>query len=331
MSTPIGTDAEQAADEWRRFGIRPLLSMSARVHVEHAPPPILEIVDERAAELDRPVPRSHDRRRRARGPALARRTREGGHAADHRRRTRLPGGAHARTARTGHVPDGRHRVADVDQRPHEPLPPRRDARGPRRSRCASSRSTSCERPCRRAASTRRARSCGSTSCSPTLTGDHEAFGEWPYFMSIFGAPGADEPWGWQIDGHHLCVNTVVFDDRIVMTPTFMGAEPRRVQPRPVRRHLAVRPGGGARPRPDPLVRPRAARPGDHPSVDPPRRHPGAPPEPVRRADAGGRVPRQPRRPLPGRRRWRHDRRPATPPPGARRHLRRLGAATATPR
>ena len=59
-----------------------------------------------------------------------------------------------------------------------------------------------------------------------LTGDHEAFGEWPYFMSIFGAPGAEEPWGWQIDGHHLCLNVVVFDGRIVMTPSFMGAEPR---------------------------------------------------------------------------------------------------------
>ena len=62
-----------------------------------------------------------------------------------------------------------------------------------------------------------------------LTGDYEAFGEWPYFVSIFGSPaaGGDEPWGWQIDGHHLCVNSVVFDDRIVTTPTFMGSEPRR--------------------------------------------------------------------------------------------------------
>jgi hypothetical protein len=61
-----------------------------------------------------------------------------------------------------------------------------------------------------------------------LTGDFDAFGEWPYFMSVFGSPESGDPWGWQIDGHHLCVNTVVFDGRIVMTPTFMGAEPRRV-------------------------------------------------------------------------------------------------------
>ena len=76
-----------------------------------------------------------------------------------------------------------------------------------------------------------------------LTGDHEAFGEWPYFLSIFGTPSGDEPWGWQIDGHHLCVNTVVFDGRIVMTPAFMGAEPRRVAARPARRDLAVRSRG----------------------------------------------------------------------------------------
>jgi Protein of unknown function (DUF3500) len=66
-----------------------------------------------------------------------------------------------------------------------------------------------------------------------LTGDHRAFGEWPYFVSIFGDPAGGEPWGWQIDGHHLCINTVVFEGRIVMTPTFMGSEPRRVHHGPL--------------------------------------------------------------------------------------------------
>jgi hypothetical protein len=66
-----------------------------------------------------------------------------------------------------------------------------------------------------------------------LTGDHEAFGEWPYFVSIFGEPSDTEPWGWQIDGHHLCVNAVIVDGRIVMTPTFMGSEPRRVRQGPL--------------------------------------------------------------------------------------------------
>jgi hypothetical protein len=61
-----------------------------------------------------------------------------------------------------------------------------------------------------------------------LTGDRDAFGEWPYFVSVFGEPDGGAPWGWQIDGHHVCINTVVFEGRIVMTPAFMGAEPRRV-------------------------------------------------------------------------------------------------------
>jgi hypothetical protein len=62
-----------------------------------------------------------------------------------------------------------------------------------------------------------------------LTGDYDAFGEWPYFVSIFGEPGSDTPWGWQFDGHHVCLNTMVFDGRMVMTPAFMGCEPRRIR------------------------------------------------------------------------------------------------------
>jgi hypothetical protein len=51
------------------------------------------------------------------------------------------------------------------------------------------------------------------------------YSEWYYWMSVFGAPSAAEPWGWQIDGHHLIVNCFVLGDQIVMTPTFMGSEP----------------------------------------------------------------------------------------------------------
>jgi hypothetical protein len=61
-----------------------------------------------------------------------------------------------------------------------------------------------------------------------ISGEHEAFAEWAYFLSIFGEPGGDAPWGWQIDGHHLCINALVFDGRLVLTPAFMGAEPRDI-------------------------------------------------------------------------------------------------------
>lgn len=56
-------------------------------------------------------------------------------------------------------------------------------------------------------------------------GKWEEYGEWLYWISIFGQPSATEPWGWQIDGHHLIVNCFVLGDQIVMTPNFMGSEP----------------------------------------------------------------------------------------------------------
>ena len=46
-----------------------------------------------------------------------------------------------------------------------------------------------------------------------------------YFFTIMGRPSATEPWGWQIDGHHLIVNYFVLGDQVVMTPVFMGGEP----------------------------------------------------------------------------------------------------------
>jgi len=58
-----------------------------------------------------------------------------------------------------------------------------------------------------------------------ITGDSNGLGEWLYFLSIFGMPSATEPWGWQIDGHHLIVNCLVLKDQIVLTPTFLGGEP----------------------------------------------------------------------------------------------------------
>ena len=58
-----------------------------------------------------------------------------------------------------------------------------------------------------------------------ITGKPEEYGEWFYWVSIFGTPSPSEPWGWQIDGHHLNINCFVLGDQLVMTPTFMGSEP----------------------------------------------------------------------------------------------------------
>ena len=58
-----------------------------------------------------------------------------------------------------------------------------------------------------------------------ITGSWTEYGEWVYFISVFGQPSEHEPWGWQIDGHHLIVNCFVLGDQVVVTPMFMGSEP----------------------------------------------------------------------------------------------------------
>ena len=51
------------------------------------------------------------------------------------------------------------------------------------------------------------------------------YGEWLYHITVMGTPSPTEPWGWQLDGHHLIVNYFVLGDQVVMTPAFFGSEP----------------------------------------------------------------------------------------------------------
>jgi len=51
------------------------------------------------------------------------------------------------------------------------------------------------------------------------------YGEFKYWITVMGEPSAREPWGWQIDGHHLNLNYFVLGDQVVMTPAFWGSEP----------------------------------------------------------------------------------------------------------
>jgi hypothetical protein len=53
----------------------------------------------------------------------------------------------------------------------------------------------------------------------------EEYGEWLYWITVMGEPSAKEPWGWQLDGHHLIINYFVLGDQVVMTPMFVGSEP----------------------------------------------------------------------------------------------------------
>jgi hypothetical protein len=58
-----------------------------------------------------------------------------------------------------------------------------------------------------------------------ITGRPEEFGEWFYWLSIFGEPSATEPWGFQFDGHHVNLNCFVDGEQLVLTPFFLGSEP----------------------------------------------------------------------------------------------------------
>ncbi len=60
-----------------------------------------------------------------------------------------------------------------------------------------------------------------------LMDDHIQYGEQRYWFTVMGEPSEREPWGWQLDGHHLIVNCFVLGDQVVLTPTFMGSEPPR--------------------------------------------------------------------------------------------------------
>ena len=53
----------------------------------------------------------------------------------------------------------------------------------------------------------------------------EEYGEGRYWLTVMGEPSEKEPWGFQLDGHHLIINYFVLGDQVVMTPSFWGSEP----------------------------------------------------------------------------------------------------------
>jgi hypothetical protein len=54
-----------------------------------------------------------------------------------------------------------------------------------------------------------------------------------YFVSIFGTPSKTGKWGWRIEGHHLSLNFVVNQGKIVAsTPAFFGANPAQIETGP---------------------------------------------------------------------------------------------------
>lgn len=58
-----------------------------------------------------------------------------------------------------------------------------------------------------------------------LTGLPALMNDRSYWIALYGTPSEDEPWGWQLFGHHLALNVVFVGGRQVIAPVFIGAEP----------------------------------------------------------------------------------------------------------
>ena len=103
-----------------------------------------------------------------------------------------------------------------------------------------------------------------------------------YYLTIFGAPTDRGRWGWRVEGHHLSLNFVLEDGKIVSaTPAFFGSNPARGPPgpapgaayprRPRRPGLAPAPGARREPEEDGHLFARGAR--RNPRGEPPRPQP----------------------------------------------------------
>jgi hypothetical protein len=58
-----------------------------------------------------------------------------------------------------------------------------------------------------------------------LVNAQRVMNEFSYNFSLFGEPSMTEPWGWNLFGHHLCLNCFVLGSQMVLSPDFVGAEP----------------------------------------------------------------------------------------------------------
>lgn len=53
-----------------------------------------------------------------------------------------------------------------------------------------------------------------------------------YHFCLFGEPSVDRPWGFNIFGHHLCLNIFTLAGEVVIGPFFIGAEPNIIDEGP---------------------------------------------------------------------------------------------------
>ncbi|KAI9658604.1 MAG: hypothetical protein M1821_002164 [Bathelium mastoideum] len=53
-----------------------------------------------------------------------------------------------------------------------------------------------------------------------------------YHFCMFGTPAVDKPWGFNLFGHHLCLNVFSLAGELVVGPFFVGAEPNEIDDGP---------------------------------------------------------------------------------------------------
>lgn len=53
-----------------------------------------------------------------------------------------------------------------------------------------------------------------------------------YHFCLFGTPSPTEPWGFNLFGHHLCLNVFTLAGEVVVGPFFVGAEPNVIDEGP---------------------------------------------------------------------------------------------------
>lgn len=51
------------------------------------------------------------------------------------------------------------------------------------------------------------------------------FGTDNFALVVFGVPSATDPWGLQLDGHHLGINLAIHGTDMTLSPSFVGAQP----------------------------------------------------------------------------------------------------------
>ncbi|KAG9230097.1 hypothetical protein BJ875DRAFT_445338 [Amylocarpus encephaloides] len=65
-----------------------------------------------------------------------------------------------------------------------------------------------------------------------LVNGKKVLNEHSYNFRLFGTPSLSSAWGYTFFGHHLCLAVVFLGKRMVIGPTFMGAEPDRIDEGP---------------------------------------------------------------------------------------------------